>query len=123
EDGIRDFHVTGVQTCALPICAFDEKGRRIADATMTFAPGATEATGEMKVPFELRNDFSSAAIDGERHAGAVRVLDETSKRRRVGLLAQMDADQAQPLLSPLDYSRGARWPFADLVDAGSADRR
>src|SRR5690606_40072898 len=22
EDGIRDFHVTGVQTCALPICAF-----------------------------------------------------------------------------------------------------
>src|SRR5690606_40977582 len=21
EDGIRDFHVTGVQTCALPICA------------------------------------------------------------------------------------------------------
>src|SRR5690606_40018700 len=25
EDGIRDFHVTGVQTCALPIC--DEVGR------------------------------------------------------------------------------------------------
>src|SRR5690606_40890726 len=23
EDGIRDFHVTGVQTCALPICSVD----------------------------------------------------------------------------------------------------
>src|SRR5690606_41187765 len=23
EDGIRDFHVTGVQTCALPICRVD----------------------------------------------------------------------------------------------------
>src|SRR5690606_39632313 len=23
EDGIRDFHVTGVQTCALPICRLD----------------------------------------------------------------------------------------------------
>src|SRR5690606_40999761 len=23
EDGIRDFHVTGVQTCALPICGKD----------------------------------------------------------------------------------------------------
>src|SRR5690606_40571351 len=23
EDGIRDFHVTGVQTCALPICALE----------------------------------------------------------------------------------------------------
>src|SRR5690606_41181266 len=22
EDGIRDFHVTGVQTCALPICMY-----------------------------------------------------------------------------------------------------
>src|SRR5690606_39919773 len=31
EDGIRDFHVTGVQTCALPICAGDTRcigGRR-----------------------------------------------------------------------------------------------
>src|SRR5690606_19783991 len=26
EDGIRDFHVTGVQTCALPICV---RGRRV----------------------------------------------------------------------------------------------
>src|SRR5690606_40423472 len=25
EDGIRDFHVTGVQTCALPIFATEEK--------------------------------------------------------------------------------------------------
>src|SRR5690606_40954781 len=24
EDGIRDFHVTGVQTCALPICQTEE---------------------------------------------------------------------------------------------------
>src|SRR5690606_39355245 len=27
EDGIRDFHVTGVQTCALPISAQTEGGR------------------------------------------------------------------------------------------------
>src|SRR5690606_40060131 len=27
EDGIRDFHVTGVQTCALPICL--QAGRRL----------------------------------------------------------------------------------------------
>src|SRR5690606_40285717 len=26
EDGIRDFHVTGVQTCALPICEEDRRG-------------------------------------------------------------------------------------------------
>ncbi|RUU17370.1 RNA-binding protein, partial [Mesorhizobium sp. M7A.T.Ca.TU.009.01.3.2] len=76
--------------------AFDDKGRRIADATLTFSPGETTATGTMAVPFELRNDFASIALDGERQAGAVRVLDESSKRRRVGLLSQAEADQAQP---------------------------
>ncbi|TPK91419.1 DUF4159 domain-containing protein [Mesorhizobium sp. B2-4-12] len=101
--------------------AFDDKGRRIADATLTFAPGEATATGTMTVPFELRNDFASIALDGERHAGAVRVLDESSKRRRVGLLSQAEADQAQPLLSPLYYIRRALQPFADLVEPSSAD--
>lgn len=101
--------------------AFDDKGRRIADATLTFAPGEATATGTMAVPFELRNDFASIALDGERQAGAVRVLDESTKRRRVGLLSQAEADQAQPLLSPLYYIRRALQPFADLVEPSSAD--
>src|SRR5690606_98587 len=29
EDGIRDFHVTGVQTCALPICAWSARPERL----------------------------------------------------------------------------------------------
>src|SRR5690606_39562274 len=32
EDGIRDFHVTGVQTCALPICGITEWRRISATA-------------------------------------------------------------------------------------------
>src|SRR5690606_40524747 len=32
EDGIRDFHVTGVQTCALPIWALEFKSNYIWDA-------------------------------------------------------------------------------------------
>ncbi|RWD07569.1 MAG: DUF4159 domain-containing protein [Mesorhizobium sp.] len=101
--------------------AFDDKGRRIADATLTFSPGESMATGTMAVPFELRNDFASIALDGEHQAGAVRVLDESSKRRRVGLLSQSEADQAQPLLSPLYYIRRALQPFADLVEPSSVD--
>jgi len=101
--------------------AFDDKGRRIADATLTFAAGETEGTGTMAVPFELRNDFSQIALDGEHHAGAVRVLDDSSRRRRIGLFSQADADQAQPLLSPLYYIRRALSPFADLVEPASAD--
>src|SRR5690606_40880221 len=29
EDGIRDFHVTGVQTCALPICSRYSEALRV----------------------------------------------------------------------------------------------
>ena len=101
--------------------AFDDRGRRIADATLTFAAGATTATGTMAVPFELRNDFASVAIDGQPQAGAVRVLDENSKRRRVGLLSLAEADQSQPLLSPLYYIRRAMEPYADLIEPQAQD--
>lgn len=101
--------------------AFDEKGRRIADAVISFGAGQTAGAGEMTVPFELRNDFASIAIDGEQQAAAVRVLDDNAKRRRVGLLSQAEADQAQPLLSPLYYITRALAPFADLVEPASQD--
>src|SRR5690606_40122565 len=38
EDGIRDFHVTGVQTCALPISATQERTPPEGDATGSTAP-------------------------------------------------------------------------------------
>src|SRR5437870_13836794 len=40
EDGIRDGHVTGVQTCALPICGF-VMVRESRPATMSANPAAT----------------------------------------------------------------------------------
>src|SRR5690606_40642651 len=41
EDGIRDFHVTGVQTCALPICPRNTGIRVSTKAAMV--PSATAA--------------------------------------------------------------------------------
>src|SRR5690606_39756866 len=39
EDGIRDFHVTGVQTCALPICSLkEEKASPTGASTLTATP-------------------------------------------------------------------------------------
>lgn len=103
------------------VYASDERGRRIAETAIAFGPGATRAEGEMRVPFELRNDFASIAIAGENHAGAMRLLDENDRRRRIGLLSQHEADQAQPLLSPLYYIRRALAPYADLVEPESAE--
>src|SRR5690606_40595047 len=40
EDGIRDFHVTGVQTCALPILSKSFGAQTIwRDVTLTLPPG------------------------------------------------------------------------------------
>ncbi|TDR34441.1 putative membrane protein (TIGR02226 family) [Aquamicrobium defluvii] len=127
ENEVDGFSLTAIRAPGNPapsrlmVGAFDDKGRRIADAALTFGTGENEATATMAVPFELRNDFASIAIDGERHAGAVRVLDEGSKRRRVGLISQSEADQAQPLLSPLYYIRRALSPFADLIEPSNPD--
>jgi hypothetical protein len=127
ENGVDALSVTAVRAPGDPaprrvsIGAFDERGRRIADTAIAFGAGETEATGEFRLPFELRNDFASISVDGENQAAAVRMLDENSRRRRVGLISAAEADQAQPLLSPLYYIRRAMEPFADLVEAGSAD--
>src|SRR5690606_40621358 len=50
EDGIRDFHVTGVQTCALPISESDGPNRRAdgVDAATYLLTPVTEPDGEAK---------------------------------------------------------------------------
>ena len=101
--------------------AFDDRGRRIADVNIGFAAGQTATVADVDVPFELRNDFASISLDGQPHAAAIRVMDESSRRRRVGLLSQAEADQAQPLLSPLYYIRRALEPFADLTEPQTPD--
>ncbi len=127
ENTVDAFSVTAVRAPGDPaprrvsVGAFDERGRRIADAAVAFGAGETEARGEFRLPFELRNDFASVAVDGENQAAAVRLLDENSRRRRIGLISASEADQAQPLLSPLYYIRRAMEPFTDLVEADSAD--
>src|SRR5690606_39319694 len=59
EDGIRDFHVTGVQTCALPI--FDTS-TAIADAA--FAPATT--SGSAARPRSSAAAAARPSVDVER---------------------------------------------------------
>ncbi len=106
---------------AVTIGAFDEKGRRIAETGLTFAPG--EATGQavINAPYELRNDFHTLRVDGTAQAGATYLIDDNNKRRRVALLSGSEADLSQPLLSPLYYISRALEPFADLLRPRNAE--
>src|SRR5690606_41875739 len=71
EDGIRDFHVTGVQTCALPICARASGRRRDAPRARPQPDPPRRAGGR------------AGGADGERDRGRA-VRRGRSEERRVG---------------------------------------
>lgn len=118
---IRPMGAGGSRTATL--AAFDNKGRRIGEASLAFAPGASTAEARIVAPIELRNDFSTLHIDGATQAAATRLLDNNTKRRRVALLSGAEAGVAatQPLLSPLYYISRALQPYADLIEPRTAD--
>jgi hypothetical protein len=104
--------------------AYDEKGRSLASTTYTFAKGKKSASTKFTLPVELRNDFARIEIIGQKTAGAVYLLDERFRRRRVGLISGEKSDTAQPLLSPLYYISRALGPYSEIRyprQANSAD--
>ena len=121
-----DVHVVapdGLATGADPVSvsAYDEKGRLLAETAALFAEGSAETVARFDVPFELRNDFATIRMTGQQHAGGVWLVDENTRRRRVGLLTGQAGDLDQPLLSPLFYIQRALAPFADLVEGQTGD--
>jgi hypothetical protein len=94
--------------------ALDPKGLPLAESRFTLEPEAREATVTFDLPVELRNAIARLEIEGEGSAGAVVLMDERGRRRRVGLVFGGTLDQAQPLLAPTYYLAKALAPFADV---------
>ena len=94
--------------------ALDLKNLPLADAHFAFAPDATGTKVTFDAPTEIRNAIARIEIIGESSAGAVSLLDERGKRRRVGLVFGGTLDQAQPLLSPVFYIERALAPYAEI---------
>lgn len=103
------------------VSAYDEQGRLLAQAETTTDSETGQTIAQFDDPFELRNDFAALRIDGQRHAGAVHLLDDSDRRRRVGLVTGISTDVAQPLLSPLFYIRRAIEPFTDIIGGRTGD--
>ncbi len=101
--------------------ATDLRGRSIGDVPFDFAAGAGETEARFDLPVELRNDISRLDVVGVETAGAVQLLDDRWRRRKVGLLSGATADAAQPLLSPLYYIARAVQPFADVAEPRDAN--
>ncbi|NSX91365.1 DUF4159 domain-containing protein [Agrobacterium tumefaciens] len=109
------------EAARLTVNAQDSQGRILANGTAIFAPGEAETTATVEAPFELRNDFARLSLEGVSTAGAVHLLDDGFRRRRVALLAGETGNDFQPLLQPLYYISRALQPFVDLIPQRQAD--
>jgi hypothetical protein len=96
--------------------ALDAKGRSVAEAVFDFG-AERETTAKFDLPIEIRNDMARLEIIGEHSAGAVALLDERAKRRRVGIVSGETGDVAQPLVAPDYYVAKALDPYADVQTA------
>src|SRR5690625_6893296 len=66
EDGIRDGHVTGVQTCALPICPTERCGYRGRTRHVPLAARVAAALPDAGEHAQDRARSAGAVVDGGR---------------------------------------------------------
>src|SRR5690606_39358207 len=91
-DGIRDFHVTGVQTCALPICYLlkDEGVDNVVRAIRTIHDGATwfsQAVTEKFVRWQYGEQQTQLQDLTDRERQVLELISQgldRSEERRVG---------------------------------------
>ncbi|MCB1423617.1 MAG: DUF4159 domain-containing protein [Nitratireductor sp.] len=105
----------------LRITAYDKNGLPLAIAQTLFSAGETETRFELAQPVEVRNQIVRIVAEGANNAGAVQLLDDSNRRRVVGLISGQSVDVSQPLLSPLYYINRALSPFSDLRFADTAN--
>ncbi len=114
---VRVLRAEAGQPLTVQLRATDQRGLVLGEAMAIMGAGATETAASFELPIEVRNAVTRVDIVGERSAGAVLLLDDSSRRRRVGLVTGVTADVATPLLSPVYYLSRALGPFADVREA------
>src|SRR5438876_12387560 len=81
EDGIRDGRVTGVQTCALPICRTPQLRHRFEEFG-----SATDAVDALSVPSRLDGRYQAIVLSGTK----VRAYDRDHYKPLVDLVMTAD---------------------------------
>ncbi|MEO9904594.1 DUF4159 domain-containing protein [Nisaea sp.] len=95
-------------------------GRVLTRARATFAEGEPAAETIVELPLELRNELARLEIEERPGAASVALLDESFRRRPVGLVAGSGFQESQPLLEEMFFLDRALAPFSE-VSRGTLD--
>jgi hypothetical protein len=118
ERGTREFGVVVQSLPAAPprqvtVRASAADGALLGRETATIEPGESRVALRLPMPAELRNRVARVEIEGEEAAGGVLLIDESWRRRPVGIAASSSLS-GQPLLSEDYYIERALAPFTEL---------
>ncbi|WP_417248420.1 DUF4159 domain-containing protein [Celeribacter sp.] len=95
--------------------------RDLARVEAGFDAGETAVTVTLDMPPEIRNRVTRFEIDGQRSAAALRLTDDSLKRREIGLVTTRESREGLELLSQLHYIRAAFEGKADLISGALDD--
>lgn len=92
----------------------------LGQATAMLSAGKSEVTLTLEMPLELRNRVTRIQLDGAANAGAVSLLDDSAKRRKVALV-RASVFEGPQLTDPLHFLRKALGPTSTLIEGGIAE--
>ena len=92
----------------------DLDGRLLNRKKVIFEDGKKISTAVFHIPVDIRNRAAHIAIEEEKGAGAIFLMDNRWRRRPVGIASGNLAENNHPLLSDDYYLIRALEPFSDL---------
>ncbi len=92
-------------------------GRVLGNVGYQFGANQAQTEATLELPVALRNEVARLFVSDARSAASMFLLDDSWRRKTVGLVSGKSLYFAQPLLSPLYYVSRALEPFTELKRA------
>lgn len=94
--------------------AIASDGSVLDQKNITLDPAALPAVVKFDLPEAVQGDVGRFRLSGSQGAGGIALLDESSRKRTVGLVGSADDEDTKPFIEARYYLKRAVEPFAEL---------